>query len=237
MTTTVQLTWREIRDHVINACRQKPEALAEFYHLASAGLRELCAGLDISELYVEGETAIVALGDDRIPKPTNLQAIDWIYNQTESQRVEPEEDGRHGRSKYIDTAGKPPPGSIYRYVKTDRWILLRDTANQETTLILAYKIHPPDVTKAQLDQNPVTEPQYDWALVYLIAAHFYALHPITGREAQQIAEAGGQIPTERGYRDSARNQLLGIKRPAAIESRDDRSKLITPGYGVGGFNR
>ena len=159
----MSMTLRQIREHTINACGQTSEATAEFFDLCTGAIRELYAVIEVPELEVENQRRTVAVGKDRIPFTEDVFAIHHIFNVTTGERVEPEEDGMRGRSRYLEeTTGQPPSGTVYRYVRSGKNILLRDKADVATTLMLSYKLLPKDLTSADLD-NPLPAPgQYDW---------------------------------------------------------------------------
>lgn len=230
-------TWRDIRDHAINVCGQTSEAVDEFYHLATAAFRELASGVDVAELEVEGDKAIVPVGKDRIGFPLNVYAIHSIFNLTTQERVEPEEDGQHGRTRYLESTGLPPTGTVYRYVRMGKYILLRDTAEEETTLALNYKLIPPDVTKETLDSRPLTPPHLDWAIIWMIGGVYYDLHP-PKRMTEDIASqlAPGESSLAEHYVNRAwKLAKVEAKRPRSYESRDKRNRMTGWGYSASRF--
>jgi hypothetical protein len=66
---------------------------------------------------------------------------------------------------------------VHRYHPEGERLWLRDTANADTELQIDFVRRPPDVTEADLRERPLTPEHIDMPLVYLLAAHYYALHP------------------------------------------------------------
>lgn len=224
-TDRVSLTWREIREHVLNACGQTTDAAAEFFHHATAANREICAVVEVRELEREGKVVTVKEGDDRVSLPDEIYAVHHIFNQTTGQRLEPEESGLHGRSRYLEEdTGQPQSGTVHRYVPVNRQILLRNTADEPTTLRLSYKIVPPDITKERLSEIPITPPHLDWALINLTAANYLSTHP-----GDEVA-----FKREMNLRNRAWAIAMGQpKTPKALENRDRRERLHQFGYFMG----
>jgi hypothetical protein len=224
------MIWREIREHSINACGQTSEAAAEFFAHAHSAIRELYAGIDVAELEADGKKLPVKAGDDRVAFPTDIYAIADCFNLTTGERVEPEEEGRRGRSKFLEeTTGQPPSGTVYRYVRSGNHLLLRDTADVATLLSISYKLHPPPITDSDLDASPLAPPQYDWPTIWLITSNYYGVHPVFDKE-------GMDQQLDRKYEQKAwgKVQKQQMKDPKAYEERDKRTRLVSWGYSTGG---
>lgn len=223
------MTWREIRQQAINACGQTSEAGAEFPALATAAVRELYAVIDVPELEKENRLT-VRKGHDRVAFPADVFGIHHVFNLTTGERVEPEEEGVRGRSKFLEeTTGQPPEGSVHRYVRSGANLLVRDRADEDTSLQLAYKIIPPAVTDGVLDAQPLAPAQYDWPTIWMIASVYYSLHPPSEEGQQGLAQQ---------YQSRALTQTQQLmKNPRAYEERDKRSRLQAWGYQAYRFDR
>ncbi len=210
-------TWAEIRKHYLDACGQTTDAQAEFYAHSTAAMRELCSRIEVEELEEMTELS-VKQGDDRTPFDPEVYAIHYVFNVTTGERVEPEEAGMRGRSRYLEkTTGQPPSGTVHRYVRSGGMLFVRDKADVQTKLQINFKKVPPDVTAALMAERPITPPHLDWPLVFLSASNYYATHE--------------QMEKAQGYNTRGWALAQVAKPPHAEENRDRRERVIQWGYG------
>lgn len=227
--SVASLTWRQVKSHYLNIVGNASEATTEFLDHATGAHREMCSREEVEELFTEREL-IVPVGKDRVSIPEDLYAVYYVFNVTDGERVEPEEHGMRGRSRYLqETTGIPPEGKVYRWARSDRMLYLRDAASAATTLLVRYKRVPPDVTDKMLDERPLTPPHLDWPLVHLTAAGFLDTHPRMAEDGSMVS--GGY------YRDLAYNRATVAMPPQHQENRDRREGVRLQGYDGFDFGR
>jgi len=215
----MSFTWAEIRKHYMNACEQSTEAGAEFYDHATGAQRELFAALEEREIIATNTRRTVPKGHDAIAWGNDWYSIYSVFNLTKQQRVEPEEAGMRGRERYLESTGQPPEGSVHRYHPEGGRLWLRDLPDEETELLINFKRVPPDVEKAQLVDRPLTPKHLDYPLVYLIASHYYSMHPSKNDKAQSEF-----------FAQKAWGLLDRARKPKAEENRNRREAVQTWGY-------
>ena len=221
-------TWAQIRDFYLGVAGKSTESVAEAYDHLTVGYRRLASLVDVEELYQPDARLSVADGGDFVSLPGDVFALYYVFNLTHGLKMQPEEGGMRGRSRYLEAStGQPPQGIVSFYARAGGRLYLRDSARGKQDFKLQYKLAPPDVTPASLADHPLTPPHLDWSLVWFAAANYYAAHP---EKETYPGEGGG--PTISAQALEARSMaLIGEpKPPKAHESNDRREWVRQRGY-------
>jgi len=221
----MRYTWDDIRRLYMNACGQTTAAAQEFFDHATGGSRQLATRIEEKELVETNATITVPADQDYVAWDPDAYAIDSIFNVTTGVRLEPEEEGMRGRTRYLlkDTA-KPPTGDIHRYHPEGKKLFFRDTPTVQTTLQVNFKMIPPDVTAEMLEEHPIFPAHMDHPLLYLTIATYYAFHP----EHNILPENAGTKSSY--YEQLADGTLMKQKPPKQVENRDRREAHRQWGY-------
>lgn len=219
----MRLTWGEIKDLYQRATGDQPNAEQESWRHLNGAHEAIFARLRLPQDHVDSAVVTVPAGDDRVARPVDLYAIDYIVNKTTGRKLDPEPAGARGRARYFDTTGKPPVGEVTFYVAHGQEILLRGTADQDTTLQVSFKFHPADVGDANLDDHPLSPAQYDRAIALLATSYYFTFHPIYTPE-------GSPIPKAQFFEEAAERIFANYNHPTALENADRRQWVIVEGY-------
>ncbi len=223
-----RFTWSDIFRLYMNACEQTTAAATEFLDHATSASRQLATKIDEKELTLPNATIVVKKDIENHDWDEDAYAIISVFNLTSGERVEPDEEGWRGRSRYMETTGKPPPGTIHRYHPEGKKLWFRDLPSEDTTLQITFKIYPPDVSQGTLQNHPVFPPHMDLPLMYMSVADYYALHPGENM-IEKNDRTTGQLKSDY-YNALANATLIEQKSPKTIENRDRREAHVQWGY-------
>ena len=217
----MSLTWRQIRDYARSAVRNHTAMTREFFDLATLAYRELCARVDVAELYNDEVSILVAAGTDHVSLDSEVFAIYSAFNLTHGQEVLEEPEGMRGRVRFLEAAtGMPAPGPIRFLATVGNRLYVRGTPEDDETLRLIWKAHPPDVIEADLDEHPITPAHLDAELIRLTAAYFLEFHP-------EAEEGTTRAVT---FRQNVAKALSTAQKPKTLEGRNKRVFIHQPGY-------
>jgi len=220
-------TWSQIRDYYLGIAGRTTEAVAESFDHMTAAYRRLCALVDVEELYQDDAQVTVPDGADFVEMDADVFALYFVVNLTQGHKCDPEEGGMRGRSRYLESSGKPPAGRITHYARAGGRLYLRDSAEGAQTLKLQYKLNPPDLSAAMLNNHPLTPAHLDWCLIWFAAANYYAAHPEQERAG---ADGGAQGVTATMLEGKALSLVSEPKPAKAHESLDRREWVRQRGY-------
>ncbi len=224
----MSFTWAQIRDYYLGAAGRSTEAVVEAYDHLTVAYRRLCSLVDVEELYQPDARLTIAAGEDFVDLPDEVFSLYTVFNLTHGHKMEPEESGMRGRTRYLEAGtGKPPLGIATHYARAGGRLYVRDTARERQELKLQYKLAPTDITPADLASHPLTPPHLDWALPWFAAANYYAAHP--ERESYP-GEQGGPTISAQVFEARATQLLAEPKAPKGRENADRREFVRQRGY-------
>ncbi len=219
-------TWETILDYSFKACGESTGFRTEQYDHLNAALRQLSMQVDVEELF-ERETLSVTAGTDNVTLPTDLFHVEYVFNKSEGERVEPEEAGMRGRSaQLLIGTGLPPAGIVYRYALSGGKMYVRDTPTSTTSLLVEYKKYPADISSSDLSSNPITPRHLDWALVHMISANYFAIRVGDG-EPERATQARERMMH---FKQLAQAEIAQQQVPFHEENMDRRHGVRQMGY-------
>ena len=200
----------------------------KFVHL-NEGFKSVFNQVDLPELHVPNATVPTVASQDWIEFDCGAHALDFIVDQSTSRKLYPEPDGMRGRAIFYEAGtGKPPEGDPHHYCRQGNRVWLRDTPSDVRTLILGFRMQPPELTKADLDKHLVTPEHLDMAVVYASAASYLRMHP------PMVAQGDGTFASDRSAWQEMQGQVIaeiqGQKSPVALENQDRRQTMTLRGY-------
>lgn len=221
-------TWGELRKKYLSAVGKRTSAEQEAWDHLSEGYRRVASRLDLAELRVPDATVTVAADAHYFEHDCDAYAIRSVFNSTDGQPMHQEHGGMAGYNRYLEpsSAGtpKPPAGTPTRYVRVGNKVFFRDRAARETIFVIQFDFQVPAIVAADINNHPVTPPQYDIAIVYLAVRSYFLAHP------DEDTSPEGQPPPSQKLAAAADEILARSKDPVAIESKAERTVVRAAGY-------
>lgn len=221
----MSMTWEQIASIFLSAAGNSEDAAREKWLHLNHAHRRIASSLDLPELHVPDATVATTANQDWVSAPAEIRSIDWITDVATGRKLDPEQGGMRGRSRYLEAGQtRPPTGTASYYVPKGNRIYLRDTPDSVDTLLVSFWAHPDNVGDADLDDYPVTTQEYDMSLVKLALGNFFDLHPPIGPDGS-VDYARAQALTDKGS-----SELDGIRTRATDENLDRRQYQRQSGY-------
>lgn len=218
-------TWGELRKMFLIGSGEKAHAEQQAWTFLTEGYRMLCNRIEVPELDVPDATVALALGDDSFEMDCDAFTIRSMFNVTDGVPMYREPGGYNGRQRFLEqTTGKPPQGSPEHYVRTGNKIWVRDTADAAKTLKIHYKIQPPDVAAANINDHPVTPSHYDTAIVQAAIYKFFTTYTQLNK-----AEEGQPLPSQvakEAFDAALAEQVSEVE----VETRNEHSTVRIAGF-------
>ncbi len=177
------MTWAQIRQHYIQGVGDAHAGAAEAYTHLSAAYRRVASDprLDVPELAAIDDPVTVSAGADYVEMSvltTPAYAVLNVANKTDGRPINPEPGGMIGRARYLEPGtGKPHSGSVTHYQRDGSRLYVRNTPSEDTVLIVRLRRQVPDISAADLNSNPLTPAQYEWAIVWYAIGNYLSVHP------------------------------------------------------------
>lgn len=217
-------TWGELRTLFLSAAGDAAQATSEVLDHFTFALRDLCAKVDVPELFQPDARQDTIANQDYLDIDVDVYYIQSIVDLSTGHRLDEEPEANMGRSKFLDTNGKPPVGEPQFWMRQGKRIYLRDTPAGVRTLRLQYKFHPAEVTEADLILYPVTPNQYDEPLLWLALAKYYALHP------PKLADGTPDYQRSDLLEQRALQRIVGVEDIKAMEGKARNNFVQQMGY-------
>lgn len=221
------LTFAQIRKFALEAMGGAEAAQEEVWDHISEGYRRVTIhpAVEVPQLSSIEEITVTA-GLDKVLRSvtaTDAFAVQSIFNKTSGYPLYPDPGGMIGRERYLQTTGTPPSGSVTNYTLDGNYIYVRNVPTVDTVLRIRSIIQVEPITESNVNDNPITPPQYDWAIVYAATANFYRIHP---RYAASNAD-GSPGPNLADQYDAQMNSVLAVTKPVEREQDRVRREVFT----------
>ena len=221
------MNWSEVRQLYLSGCGEQPAAAAEALLHLNQGNFEICSKLDLQELEDE-DSVSVALGEDYATLPSGILHIIQVDNVTEGRRMDPEEAGMRGRSRFLDSnSGVPPQGNPTYYTPANGRLYIRPTADGDYDLRIRFKKIPDTITSADWGIELELPAQYQMAVAHAAARSYLTSHP--GKVPEEKAASAQLIAT---LTQSIGEKLTEPMRPKERERFDQRGRLLLQGFRI-----
>jgi hypothetical protein len=226
----MSLSWADISELYHNGCGNSDFSFKErFTHITEA-YRGICAVLEVPELYIPNATVSTVANQDWVEMDPDVYSLVSVNLKDTGLKLTPEPGGMRGRMRYYESDQVRPPisGSVSFYVRKGNRLYLRDTPDAIMTLIVAFRMHPPEITASTtLTEHPITPPQYDMALVRWAMGSYFSIHP------PQVEAGVFDLQKGPALVEAAQEMLVEKRNPSAEEKLDTAHSTRQLGYDFG----
>lgn len=221
----MSMQWGDIHDLFLKTCGNSQDAPQEAWQHLNFMHRQLCASLELPELHIPDATEPTVKDQDYIDMDVDVYSIDWIVDKSTGRKIDPEPSGMRGRARYIETGQvRPPTGAIQFYQRSGNKIFLRDTPSAIVTLLISFRMHPPQIADADRSKYPITPHQFDMALLKGAAANFFELHPPINPDGSMDYGRAAML------KGAVVDDIAAHKNPTGEENLDRRQWTRQQGY-------